>query len=158
MKVGAPKRSGLDRLGSNKDSLHFSPKSLRPLPAPRVLSFPVLHLPGWDRRGCSQDNGNHWGALVHPICGILWPFLSAVPHTRGLDLPRASRVWVFSGVSWWLGNTSCWIRHEKFLLWASGNWIFISDISIIFTSATLSLGHFSSLCYWAGSRLNVFHS
>lgn len=48
----------------------------------------------------------------------------------------------FFFLSWWLNNISYWIRHEDFLLQASGNLIFISDIQQV-VWAWVSLAHFA---------------
>lgn len=125
MKVGAPKRCGLGPLSSNRESPHFSPD-------PSGLSLLCVC---WASL-CSICQAGIRGA-AHRTLGtteVLWltPFVGICGHffrlcpTQGLDLPPTLRIWVFSGVFWWLGNTSSWISHEKFLLQASGNWIFIS--------------------------------
>lgn len=93
-KVGAPKRSGLDPLSSNKESPHFSPKSLTPLPAPCVLNFPGVHLPGWDQGAAHRTLGATEVLSLTPFVGFCGHFFQLCP-TQGLDLPR---VWVFSDV------------------------------------------------------------
>lgn len=139
MKVGAPQRSGLDPLSSNKEFPPFSPKSLRPLPVLCVLNFPVLHLPGWDQGAAPRTLGSTeelclspfvavsfscapqgWICHVHPVSGFLVVF---------------SDGWVTQALQYIM--KSFYSRPQKI------GFLFL----FLFISATLSLGQFSSLGY-----------